>query len=42
MYDEMNVGISDISKKSDNIELVNRFDFLQHEGSGEHGKALRQ
>ena len=34
------MGISDICKNSDNIELVNTFDMLQLEGSGEHGKTL--
>ena len=36
----MSRGISKIIKKSDYVELVNRFNLLQHEGNGEHEKAF--
>ena len=29
------------NKKSDNVELVNRFELLQYEGSGQHDEALK-
>ena len=36
----MSVGDYNVTKKCDNMKLVNRYDKLQHESSNEHDKAL--
>ena len=40
VYDEIREGVSNIIKNADNVELVYRFNLLQHEGNGEHRKAF--
>ena len=42
VFDEMSVGDYKVNKKCNNIQLVNRYDMLQHESStcNEYDKAL--
>ena len=40
VYDVMSVGVSSTCKQCNNVDLVNRFDLLQHEKSGECDKTI--
>ena len=37
---EMSVGASNVIEKSGNVKLLNTFDLLHHEGSGEHDETF--